>query len=279
MTQLDLETLKPWLGRTQTAEDILTPGLIDKFRATFGTQLWDGAGDVPLGLHWCLTLDAVPGASLSADGHGTRGGFLPPVPLAGRMWAGGEVTHIAPLSVGHSVTRRSMIADITAKQGRSGTLVFVSVSNEYLNGTEVCIREKQTIVFLDTTRSQPQSGVPVVPDPQTLQSRLTPDPTLLFRYSALTFNAHRIHYDHIYATETEAYPGLVVHGPLQATLLLNLAADTLKQCPHRFSFRGLAPLTLPCELQLHCREDDGSGTVWCQDETGTRSFSADYATT
>lgn len=279
MAQPDLEELKPWLGRTQTAEDILTPGLIDRFRATFGTQLWDGAGDVPLGLHWCLTLDAVPGASLSADGHGTRGGFLPPVPLPGRMWASGEVIHIAPLSVGHSVTRRSMIADITAKQGRSGTLVFVSVSNEYLNGTEVCIREKQTIVFLDTKRTQPQSGVPVEPDPQTLQSRLAPDPTLLFRYSALTFNAHRIHYDHIYATETEAYPGLVVHGPLQATLLLNLAADTLEQCPHRFSFRGLAPLTLPCELQLHCREDDGSGTVWCQDETGRRGFAADYATT
>lgn len=100
---------------------------------------------------------------------------------------------------------------------------------------------------------------------------------LLFRYSALTFNAHRIHYDHTYATETEAYSGLVVHGPLQATLLLNLAADALKAPPQQFSFRGLAPLTLPCDMHLHCCEHEAAGVVWCQDESGTRSFFADYS--
>jgi 3-methylfumaryl-CoA hydratase len=100
---------------------------------------------------------------------------------------------------------------------------------------------------------------------------------LLFRYSALTFNAHRIHYDHVYATGTEGYPGLVVHGPLQATLLLNLAADALQGAPKRFAYRGLAPMTLPCALQLHCLRDGEAGTAWCQDATGLRSFSAEYS--
>lgn len=277
MLENEIESLKPWLGRSETREDILTPGLIDRFRATFGPHLWDGPDDVPLGIHWCLALDAAPGASLSEDGHAARGGFLPPVPLPARMWAGGDVTHIAPLAIGQTVTRRSTIGDITPKQGSSGPLVFVVVNHEYSNGNQVCIREKQTIVYRDITRSRTDKRVPVAPDPTAFRSRLTPDPVLLFRYSALTFNAHRIHYDHVYATEAEAYPGLVVHGPLQTTLLLNLAADALKGAPHRFSFRGLAPLTLPCEMLLHCQQGDSAGKVWCQDDAGTRSFSADYS--
>lgn len=278
MTQLDLDALKPWLGRTETKEDVLTPGLIDKFRATLGPHLWEGAGDVPLGIHWCLTLESISGSSLSEDGHSKRGGFLPPVPFPARMWAGGDITHIAPLEIGKTVTRRSKIADITVKQGRSGTLVFVDIQHAYSNGDQVCIKEKQTIVFRDITAPKTEDHSPVAPDPATLKSRLTPDPVLLFRYSALTFNAHRIHYDHVYATETEAYTGLVVHGPLQTTLLLNLAASTLKASPHKFTFRGLAPLTLPCEMQLNCLGDDNAGTVWCQDRFGTRSFSAEYIT-
>ncbi|MGC8203125.1 FAS1-like dehydratase domain-containing protein [Aliiroseovarius sp. PTFE2010] len=277
MAENDIDSLKPWLGRTETREDVLTPALIDKFRATFGPHLWDGADDVPLGIHWCLTLDAVPNASLSQDGHAARGGFLPPVPLPARMWAGGDVTHIAPLSIGETITRRSTIADIAAKQGRSGALVFVTIEHEYSSDSRLCIREQQSIVYRDITRPQPAKRTRVELDPSTLKSTLTPDPVLLFRYSALTFNAHRIHYDHIYATETEAYPGLVVHGPLQATLLLNLAASALQDSPRRFAFRGLAPLTLPCELQLHNEGTGGSGAVWCQDQTGMRSFSADYS--
>lgn len=193
------------------------------------------------------------------------------------MWAGGDITHIAPLEIGHLVTRRSTIADITAKKGRSGTLVFVQLHHTYRQGSEVCIQEQQTIVYRDITVPQHENLSPAAPDPTTLKSCLTPDPILLFRYSALTFNAHRIHYDHTYATETEAYSGLVVHGPLQATLLLNLAASALKASPHRFTFRGLAPLTLPCEIQLNCQEDGPAGTVWCQERFGHRSFSADYA--
>ena len=278
MSEIDLDALAPWLGRTETKEDVLTHGLIDKFRATFGPHLCGGAGDVPLGIHWCIALDTVPAAALSDDGHAARGGFLPPVPLPARMWAGGDVTHLTPLKIGEAVTRRSVIGDITDKQGRSGTLVFVTVEHEYSSGGRLCIREKQSIVYREISAPRPVKNVPDAVDPTTLRSSLAPDPMLLFRYSALTFNAHRIHYDHVYATETEAYSGLVVHGPLQATLLLNLAAEALKTSPQRFSFRGLAPLTLPCELQLHSEGAENSGTVWCQDQTGLRSFTAEYAT-
>lgn len=277
MNEIDLDALAPWLGRTETKEDVLTHGLIDKFRATFGPHLCGGAGDVPLGIHWCIALDTVPAAALSDDGHAARGGFLPPVPLPARMWAGGDVTHLTPLKIGEAVTRRSVIGDITAKQGRSGTLVFVTVEHEYSSGGRLCIREKQSIVYREISAPRPVKNAPDASDPTTLRSSLAPDPVLLFRYSALTFNAHRIHYDHVYATETEAYSGLVVHGPLQATLLLNLAAEALKPSPHRFSFRGLAPLTLPCELQLHREGAETSGTVWCQDQNGLRSFTAEYA--
>ena len=236
MNEIDLDALAPWLGRTETKEDVLTHGLIDKFRATFGPHLWGGAGDVPLGVHWCIALDTVPAAALSDHGHAARGGFLPPVPLPARMWAGGDVTHFAPLTIGEAVTRRSVIGDITAKQGRSGTLVFVTVEHEYSSGGRLCIREKQSIVYREISVPRPVKNAPDAVDPTTLRSSLAPDPVLLFRYSALTFNAHRIHYDHVYATETEAYSGLVVHGPLQATLLLNLAAEG--SCPRMWCSFG-----------------------------------------
>ncbi|MBO9422549.1 MaoC family dehydratase N-terminal domain-containing protein [Labrenzia sp. R4_2] len=279
MSKTDLGTLKPWLGRTDTKDDILTPGLIERFRATLGTHLSDRADAAPLGIHWCLALEAVPSDALAVDGHTKKGAFLPPVPLPSRMWAGGDVTHVAPLTVGETVTRHSVVEDIAAKQGRSGELVFVTVRHEYSCRGRVCISERQDIVYKDVTppRTAPAHAAPDETEPNTLKSVVTPDPTLLFRYSALTFNAHRIHYDHVYTTRTEAYPGLVVHGPLQATLLLNIAAEALGHTPGRFSFRGAAPVTLPCRLHLHCRDDGSEGAVWCQDQTGLRSFIANYA--
>lgn len=281
MTQINIDNLEPWLGRSETKEDILTPGLVEKFRATLGPHLWDGSPEAPPGLHWCLALNATENAELSEDGHEKKGGFLPPVPLPSRMWAGGETTTFAPLQVGNSVTRASRIENITAKQGRSGDLVFVAIRHEYHSAGTLCISERQDIVFRGLRSSTPQENTTrqatPEPDAESLNVRLTPDPLMLFRYSALTFNAHRIHYDHPYATGAENYPGLVVHGPLQATLLFNLAATKAGQVPKTFSFRGLAPMTLPCELQLHSRQTDIGGTVWCQDRDGQRSFSADFS--
>lgn len=280
MSQANIDDLERWLGRSETKEDILTPGLVEKFRATLGEHLWEGSPEAPPGLHWCLALTATENAELSEDGHEKKGIFLPPVPLPSRMWAGGETTTFAPLQVGKSVTRATRIENIKAKQGRSGDLVFVEVRHEYHSGGTLCISERQDIVFRGLRSSPPQenSTRPAAhePDAESLSGRVTPGPLMLFRYSALTFNAHRIHYDHPYATGSENYPGLVVHGPLQATLLLNLAATKAGRIPRKFAYRGLAPMTLPCELQLHSLKTDAGGTVWCQDQSGLRSFTADY---
>lgn len=183
MSEIDLDALAPWLGRTETKEDVLTHGPIDKFRATFGPHLCGGAGDVPLGIHWCIALDTVPAAALSDDGHAARGGFLPPVPLPARMWAGGDVTHLTPLKIGEAVTRRSVIGDITAKQGRSGTLVFVTVEHEHSSGGRLCIREKQSIVYREISAPRPVKNAPDASDPTTLRSHVSdtrrqPDPRI-----------------------------------------------------------------------------------------------------
>ena len=271
---LDIEPLKAWIGKTETMQDYLTESLIDRFRATLEPHLW--ASDVPLGLHWCLALPTVPTNDLSEDGHTKKGGFLPPVPLPSRMWAGGEVEHHHSLSVNTPVTRISKVSDIFAKQGKSGNLVFVTVESEFYSGDKLCISERQDLVF----RGLSTLGKPVPPKTSetavgSLEYCLTPNPVLLFRYSALTFNSHRIHYDGDYARNSEGYPGLVIHGPLQATLLLNQAARTADNAPKRFSFRGLAPVTLGNSIEIHQKDD----AVWCQNTGGIRSFVASFSDT
>ena len=237
--------------------------------------------------HWCFLHETVPTSQLGEDGHPLRGDFLPDADLPRRMWAGSRLQFKQDLIIGKLTDKTSRIRDIKEKQGKSGRLLFVCVEHQLSQDGKLCIHEEQDLVFREAA-SQPSNKEQVIQatpaateaepsERQDFSHTVIPSTTLLFRYSALTFNTHRIHYDHIYATETEAYSGLVVHGPLQATLLLNLAADALKTSPNRFSFRGLAPLTLPCELQLHSLKTDAGGTVWCQDQTGLRSFSADFS--
>src|SRR5690606_26390562 len=161
-------------------------------------------------------------SQMDVDGHPKRGGFLPPVPLPRRMWAGSQISFEAPLHVGAVVSRKSSIADVRLKEGRSGALVFVNVHHEIRAGERVCIRESQDIVYRDMPAADeaPAAGKPA-PMGCRWARQITPDEVLLFRYSALTFNAHRIHYDRPYVTGTERYPGLLVHAPLLATLLLD----------------------------------------------------------
>lgn len=268
---IDLTSLKSWIGKTETVQDYLTQSLIDRFRATLDPHLWSGA--VPLGLHWCLTLPTTALSELSADGHAKKGGFLPPVPLPSRMWAGGEVLHHHDLIPNTLVTRTSTVSEIVAKQGKSGALVFVTVDSEYHCGKQLCISDRQDLVF----RGHSTLAKPAMPkgDPNTsnsLHNTITPDPVLLFRYSALTFNSHRIHYDRDYAQNAEGYDDLVVHGPLQATLLLNMAAKASGKPPKRFSYRGVAPVTLGAAVEIHQDENK----VWCQNAAGIKSFVADY---
>lgn len=253
-----------WIGRRSEAEDIVTPRLVAGFRAIFGGALAGVGGDeAPLGLHWCLSPAIAAMDALGADGHPAKNRDLPPIPLPRRMWAGGRLETVAPLRIGDAVRRVSTLAGINRKQGRSGELWFLAIDHLYETDRGPAIRERQDIVYREAATpgaapASPASRAPAAsaagPDDWTVE---TP-PTLLFRYSAITFNGHRIHYDLPYATGEEGYPGLVVHGPLQATLLFNRAAAALGHAPRAFAYRGVAPAIAGSPLLVRRLPDEPS---------------------
>ena len=245
---LDIAHLKQWIGRTDEQSDVITAQLVKGLRATLfldiGTpQTGDAA---PFTTHWCLAQPVAAMDKLGSDGHPARGGFLPPVPLPRRMWAGGEVQFIAPLQVGDAVTRSSKILDVNVKTGSTGTLCFVNVEHLITTKRGLAIRERQDIVYREAAGAQTGTGATAERDDAAAYEQVwavPATPTLLFRYSAMTFNGHRFHYDQPYATRVEGYADLVVHGPIQATLLMNLAATLLGRVPRTFTHRGVSPLT------------------------------------
>jgi len=276
---MSLEKLREWVGRTHAVEDFAAPFPVRALIATFDENDPDPTiGDpLPPLWHWLYFLDTAPQSKLGPDGHAERGDFLPPVPLPRRMWAGGRLDFHHPLQVGDEITRTSRIVAIDAKAGRSGTLVFVTLRHEISNARGLAISEEHDIVYRDA----PQPGAPA-PTPQpapadgTFSRRIVPDPVLLFRYSALTFNGHRIHYDRSYVTETEGYPGLVVHGPLIATLLVDLLRRERPQSRlRRFAFTAMRPL-----FDIHpftvCGRlgADRLVQLWARDHEGFLAFRA-----
>ena len=237
-----------WIGRGSLRQDGVSDRLIGQFRATLPGLLAPAEvppNQAPLGLFWTLCPDALDPSLLGRDGHPRLGVALPPLPLPRRMWAGGEIIFDAPLVAGDVVERDSRIEAITEKTGSTGALIFVSLRQDYLVGGERRLSERQDLVY----RADPEPGqaavvYPVAPDlgePVAVMD-LPSDPVLLFRFSALTFNGHRIHYDPDYARNVEGYGGLVVHGPLQAVAMMNLAARVFGRSPARFSYRGQSPL-------------------------------------
>jgi 3-methylfumaryl-CoA hydratase len=239
--------LQQWVGRTDELHDDITAAPLRGLAATLdhdGPAPARGAMVPPLG-HWLYFLPQAPQSRLGPDGHPERGGFLPPVPLPRRMWAGGRLNWAPdnPLRVGDEATRRSRIESVEHKRGRSGEMLFVLVRHEVHNAHGLCLTEEHDIVY----RAAPAAGdPPATPVAAATQApwrrRIDPDDVLLFRYSALTFNGHRIHYDRRYVTEVEGYPGLVVHGPLIATLLTDLVRRHAPQRPVRqFEFRAVRP--------------------------------------
>jgi len=232
-----------WIGKSETRSDVITPGLLQRFCATFDRPVTD---DMPQGLHWCLCLPDAPTAELGLDGHPAKAGFLPPIPLPRRMWASSSVSFDHPLQLGDEISRVSTIASIEEKSGKSGELVFVAIDHETRVDDRVATRERQNIVYREPAKTAAPASLASneTPDLETWdwQQKIIPSEPLLFRYSALTFNSHRIHYDKPYAVQEEGYPGLVVQGPLMATLLLSLAANELGANKlSRFSFRGQSP--------------------------------------
>ena len=233
-----------WIGReSEPRADSITPRLIAEYEATLGGALFraDKNDIAPLGAHWCLAPDIVPQDAIGVDGHPKKGKYIPPVPLPRRMWAGGALTFHKPLAVGDVVEKRSSIASLDWKQGRSGQLCFITIKHGYTVAGSLAIDETQHVVYREAATAPPPPVKATTPPALAHKSSFAIDPVVLFRFSAMTFNGHRIHYDLPYAREAEFYPDLVAHGPLQAVLLLNFAAKTKGQPPKRFSYRGVAP--------------------------------------
>lgn len=281
---MDFPSLTSWLGRTRESADTLTPRLVEAYCATLAPHLADaGPGEAPPAIHWCLAPEAAPASRIGPDGHAVTGDFLPPIPLPRRMWAGGRVEMKAPLHLGDRVVRHSRIAAITRKEGRSGTLAFVTVEHEFATERGVALCERQDLVYreapvraMPATRTRAPDAAALAPpgDCEGIWT-LSASTVLLFRYSALTFNSHRIHYDQPYAVDVEGYAGLVVQGPLQATLLLNLAATIGGSTPRIFEYRGLAPLIAGSDFSVCGRHDaDGLLRCWTQSAAGERTMEA-----
>ena len=269
-----LAHLQAWQGRTETIDDQITAAPVRALGATLDRDDAPAVAgtELPPLWHWLYFLPHHRQSEIGLDGHAKRGGFLPPVPLPRRMWAGGRLQWHEPLRVGDAVQRRSRIESVTHKSGRTGDLIFVLVKHEVHGPRGLALSEEHDIVY----RAAPQPGDPVPPPTQAesgapWQRRLQPDDVLLFRYSALTFNGHRIHYDRRYVTEVEGYPGLIVHGPLIATLLLDLLR---RQQPgarvQRFEFKAVRPTFDIHPMQVNGRPSADGKTIalWANDHEG-----------
>jgi len=277
-----LNDLQAWVGRSETVHDRIGATPAKALNATLDhppADVSSGTTLPPL-WHWLYFLPLHRQSDIGADGHAKRGGFLPPVPLPRRMWAGSQFEFRSPVRVGDDVERTSTIADVSAKEGRTGKLVFVKVRHEVrCNGsTEPAIVEYHDIVY-----REPKRAGDVEPPPQRAdagaawQRNIVPDDVLLFRYSALTFNGHRIHYDRKYVTEVEGYPGLIVHGPLIATLLMDLVR---RHAPDRdvatFRFKAVRPTfdLHPFRVNGELQDDGKTVKLWAQDHEGWLTMDA-----
>jgi 3-methylfumaryl-CoA hydratase len=271
---LDIDHLRSWIGRSETHDDLLSPWTASALAATLRNdgRAWQPGQSLPPLWHWCYFLPTAAQDGLGADGHPARGGFLPPVPLPRRMWAGSQLEFFAPLPLGAPARKTSRVADVSLKRGKEGALVFVKVEHEVHAGDgTLLLRDVHDIVYREAARP----GESAAPRPPPTDAHWTvehrPDAPLLFRYSALTFNSHRIHYDHPYVTQVEGYANLVVHGPLIATLLLEAAQQ---HNPARrvtgYAFRAVRPLTCGRLLRLHghAAQTDGQVALWAEDEQG-----------
>ena len=270
------EQLKAWTGRTETLKDVVTAAPPRMLRATLDLPPDELADGLPPLWHWLFFLPSARASELGPDGHPRRGGFLPPVPLPRRMWAGGQLEFFHPLRLGDAIERTSTIEDVSVKSGRTGELCFVRVRHEVKSPRGLALREFHDIVY--RPNSAPGAAAPaydIAADSEWCK-RVVPDDVLLFRYSALTFNGHRIHYDRRYVTEVEGYGGLIVHGPLMATLLAGLGARHFGGREAKsFSFRALKPVI---DLQPFdvCGAPQGgdAAELWIRDFEGHKAMSA-----
>ncbi|HEU4385213.1 MAG TPA: MaoC family dehydratase N-terminal domain-containing protein [Anaeromyxobacteraceae bacterium] len=268
---IDLTT---WVGREERRVDLVSASHLAAWNATLDRDdPFPRDGDpAPPGFHWALFPPLARQSEIGPDGHPRRGGFLPPVPLPRRMWAGSRIRFHRALRVGEPVEQVSVVGKVEEKAGRAGALVFVTVRHAVSGPDGPAVEEEQDLVYRNASPGPGAGATAPEPAPRgAWQRRVEPDPVLLFRYSALTFNAHRIHYDRRYATAAEGYDGLVVHGPLIATLLLDLLRRQMPAAElERFRFRGLRPTfdTSPFTLEGGPGDEPGHVRLWSTDNLG-----------
>ncbi|RQP04105.1 MAG: acyl-CoA dehydrogenase [Paracoccus sp. BP8] len=270
---IDIAHLQSWTGRTEESRDTITAGHTARMAALLDRPAPALGDPLPPLWHWTFFAPQVPQSQLGPDGHPRLGGFLPPVPLPRRMWAGGKLQFHNPIHVGEEVTRTSEILSVAEKSGRQGALVFVSVGHKLATQSGLAIEERQDIVYREPSTTKLPAPVAEVA-PADWRDPMLPDPVLLFRFSALTFNAHRIHYDLPYATAEEGYPDLVVQGPLTATLLMDAYTRRSGNLPKSFSFRGQAPLFSGGRMAICGRATDQGHDLWAEGPGGYTGMSA-----
>ena len=272
----DPAVLETWIGREHHLREAIDIAAMNRLAMTLGLEPTLIAGDpiAPL-WHFATFIEAVPASRLGHDGHPQRGGFLPPVALPRRMWAGSRIAFGAPIPAGADATKHSTIERVVCKEGSSEPLCFVTVRHVTSVDGTVCIDEEQDIVYRDDPGPNAPAREPKPAATEADVSRtIVPDPTLLFRYSAVTFNGHRIHYDRDYATSVEGYDGLVFHGPLTATLLADLATEN-GEALATFSFRGVSPLLDTAPFTIHRRANDTGADLWATNPTGGLAMTAE----
>jgi len=278
MSEIDLDHLQRWVGREQASTDPMPAFKAQALAAALDRDVLPQAGDpLPPAWQWLYFVGTPRASETDADGHPKKtGGFLPPVPLPRRMWAAGEFHMAAPLRLGKSATMRSTVASVEHKHGKTGELVFVNVENKVSQDGQVCITETQDLVY----RAMPSGPTPLPPGEPAPEDAdwvrpFEPNPVTLFRYSALTYNGHRIHYDRDYATKREHYPALLVHGPLLATLLAEATAIELPGTRiASFRFRAKRPTFDTDRLRLCGRREGDDLTLWTADAAGTLGMTA-----
>ena len=277
----DQQTWQDWVGRTEERRDLVTPAPLAGLAALLDIDDNNPLSgfEAPLLSHWLYFAPLARQSEIGEDGHPKRGGFLPPITLPRRMWAGGRLQFHKPVRVDDEIRRLSRIQSVSAKSGRSGGLAFVTVHHEVSGSDGLAISEEQDIVYRDAPPADgpvATSQPPRARDDETFSRSIVPDPVLLFRYSAVTFNGHRIHYDRPYATQVERYPGLVVHGPLIATLLLDLVRRERPDARvRRFEFRAVSPLfdTHPFTVCGRWESDQRVG-LWARNPAGSLAMQA-----
>lgn len=270
-------SLEKWIGRQQSSVDIIDARPMRLMQAMLDRTPYTKAGDaLPPLWHWMYFPEEDLQESIAADGHTVRGGFLPPVDLPRRMWAGGRFKFKRPLRIGDTVTKISTIKDIKNTQGHSGKLCFVTVEHHFSVKNITCFSEEHDIVYRDyPAPDAPAPKLKAAPSSADWQRQIKPNPVLLFRYSALTFNGHRIHYDRSYCRDEEGYPGLIFHGPLTATLLLDLLLENESgKWISEFDFRAMLPLFDTSPFTIAGQRNQNELKLWAADNCGNIAMQA-----